>query len=109
MQRRRETFLGRPHYAVVALGRQMAYPVQQRARGGLAKILLVEDNEMNCGMLARLLERRGYQVVIAIDGDQSVRLAQVALRRWENRGIELEVPCLALDVMLNQEHREEQL
>ena len=43
----------------------------------MAKILLVEDNEMNRDMLARRLERRGYQVVIAIDGDQGVRLAQV--------------------------------
>jgi len=42
----------------------------------MAKILLVEDNEMNRDMLARRLERRGYQVVIATDGDQGVRLAQ---------------------------------
>ena len=42
----------------------------------MAKILLVEDNEMNRDMLARRLERRGYQVVIAIDGDQGVRQAQ---------------------------------
>lgn len=42
----------------------------------MAKILLVEDNEMNRDMLARRLERRGYQVVIAVDGDEGVRLAQ---------------------------------
>jgi two-component system cell cycle response regulator DivK len=42
----------------------------------MAKILLVEDNEMNRDMLARRLERRGYQVVIALDGEQGVRLAQ---------------------------------
>jgi two-component system cell cycle response regulator DivK len=42
----------------------------------MAKILLVEDNEMNRDMLARRLERRGYQVVIAIDGEQGVRLAR---------------------------------
>ena len=42
----------------------------------MAKILLVEDNEMNRDMLARRLERRGYQVVIALDCDQGVRLAQ---------------------------------
>ena len=42
----------------------------------MAKILVVEDNEMNRDMLARRLERRGYQVVIAVDGDQGVRLAQ---------------------------------
>lgn len=42
----------------------------------MAKILLVEDNEMNRDMLARRLIRRGYQVVIAVDGDQGVRMAQ---------------------------------
>ena len=42
----------------------------------MAKILLVEDNEMNRDMLVRRLERRGYQVVIAMDGDQGVRQAQ---------------------------------
>ena len=42
----------------------------------MAKILLVEDNEMNRDMLSRRLLRRGYQVVIAIDGEQGVRLAQ---------------------------------
>ena len=42
----------------------------------MAKILLVEDNEMNRDMLARRLERRGYQVVIAMDGAQGVQLAQ---------------------------------
>src|SRR5574341_962071 len=42
----------------------------------MAKILLVEDNEMNRDMLTRRLERRGYQVVIAVDGAQGVRLAQ---------------------------------
>ncbi len=36
----------------------------------MAKILLVEDNEMNRDMLARRLQRRGYQVVIAVDGEQ---------------------------------------
>ena len=42
----------------------------------MAKILLVEDNEMNRDMLARRLERRGYQVIMAVDGSQGVRLAQ---------------------------------
>lgn len=39
------------------------------------KILLVEDNEMNRDMLSRRLERKGYQVVIAVDGQQAVDLA----------------------------------
>jgi two-component system cell cycle response regulator DivK len=42
----------------------------------MAKILLVEDNEMNRDMLSRRLERRGFQIVIAVDGAQGVALAQ---------------------------------
>jgi two-component system, cell cycle response regulator DivK len=41
------------------------------------KILLVEDNEMNRDMLSRRLERRGYEVVVAVDGRQGVEMAQV--------------------------------
>ena len=44
----------------------------------MTKILLVEDNEMNRDMLSRRLERRGYEVVIAVDGQQGVDLAQSA-------------------------------
>lgn len=39
------------------------------------KILLVEDNEMNRDMLSRRLERRGYEVLIAGDGQQAVDMA----------------------------------
>jgi CheY-like chemotaxis protein len=42
----------------------------------MAKILLVEDNEMNRDMLSRRLERRGYRVVMAGDGQQGVEMAQ---------------------------------
>lgn len=42
----------------------------------MPKILLVEDNEMNRDMLSRRLQKRGYEVVIAEDGEQGVRLAQ---------------------------------
>ena len=38
----------------------------------MAKILLVEDNEMNRDMLGRRLQRRGYEVVIAVDGAEGV-------------------------------------
>jgi CheY-like chemotaxis protein len=41
----------------------------------MAKILLVEDNEMNWDMLSRRLRRRGYEVVVATDGRQGVELA----------------------------------
>lgn len=36
------------------------------------KILLVEDNEMNCDMLSRRLARNGYDIVIAVDGQEGV-------------------------------------
>ena len=42
----------------------------------MSKILLVEDNEMNRDMLSRRLQRRGYEVVIAVDGEQGVALAR---------------------------------
>jgi two-component system cell cycle response regulator DivK len=42
----------------------------------MAKILLVEDNEMNRDMLSRRLERKGYEVEIAIDGQEGVQKAK---------------------------------
>jgi CheY-like chemotaxis protein len=42
----------------------------------MTRILLVEDNEMNRDMLSRRLQRRGYEVTIAIDGQQGVTMAQ---------------------------------
>jgi two-component system, cell cycle response regulator DivK len=42
----------------------------------MAKILLVEDNEMNRDMLSRRLERKGFQVVFALDGQQGVAMAR---------------------------------
>jgi CheY-like chemotaxis protein len=41
----------------------------------MTKILLVEDNEMNRDMLSRRLERKGYAVTIAADGQQAVDMA----------------------------------
>ena len=41
----------------------------------MQKILLVEDNEMNRDMLSRRLERRGYEVLIAVDGNEGVSMA----------------------------------
>ena len=38
-------------------------------------ILLVEDNELNRDMLSRRLERKGYTVLIAVDGQQAVDMA----------------------------------
>ena len=42
----------------------------------VAKILLVEDNEMNRDMLSRRLQKRGYDIVMALDGSQGVELAR---------------------------------
>ena len=42
------------------------------------KILLVEDNEMNRDMLSRRLIRNGFEVVIAVDGQEGVNLAASA-------------------------------
>ncbi len=40
------------------------------------KILLVEDNEMNRDMLSRRLVRKGFEVVMAVDGEQAVSMAE---------------------------------
>jgi CheY-like chemotaxis protein len=40
------------------------------------RILLVEDNEMSRDMLTRRLQRKSYEVVIAVDGEEAVRMAQ---------------------------------
>jgi two-component system, cell cycle response regulator DivK len=40
-----------------------------------SKILIVEDNEMNRDMLSRRLEKRGYQVITAENGELGVQLA----------------------------------
>ncbi|HVA25683.1 MAG TPA: response regulator [Chloroflexota bacterium] len=42
----------------------------------MPKILLVEDNEMNRDMLSRRLQRRGFDVIIAVDGVEGVDMAR---------------------------------
>jgi two-component system cell cycle response regulator DivK len=42
----------------------------------MPKILLVEDNEMNRDMLSRRLAKKGYDVVIALNGEQGLALAK---------------------------------
>jgi DNA-binding response OmpR family regulator len=41
----------------------------------MGKILLVEDKEMNRNMLSRRLERKGSEVIIAVDGQAGVDMA----------------------------------
>jgi len=42
----------------------------------MTKILIVEDNEMNRDMLSRRLARRGYEIVIAVDGEEGIAAAK---------------------------------
>jgi CheY-like chemotaxis protein len=81
----------------------------------MTKVLLVEDNEMNCDMLSRRLTRRGFQVVSAVDGQQGVDFARSekpdiilmdmslpvldgweATRRVKSDGATCSVPVIAL-------------
>jgi two-component system cell cycle response regulator DivK len=42
----------------------------------MPKILLVEDNEMNRDMLSRRLARKGYEMAVAVDGQQGIDMAR---------------------------------
>ena len=42
----------------------------------MTKILLVEDNEMNRDMLSRRLKKKGFEVEIAVDGQEGVDKAK---------------------------------
>lgn len=42
----------------------------------MAKLLLVEDNDKNRDMLSRRLQRKGYEVVVAEDGDEGLETAR---------------------------------
>lgn len=45
----------------------------------MPKVLLVEDNEMNRDMLSRRLARQGFEVLMAIDGEQGVQMAKTEM------------------------------
>jgi CheY-like chemotaxis protein len=42
----------------------------------MTTILIVEDNEMNRDMLSRRLERKGYKVLLAVDGEMGLEVAR---------------------------------
>ncbi|HEX8235802.1 MAG TPA: response regulator [Abditibacteriaceae bacterium] len=42
----------------------------------MSKLLLVEDNELNRDMLSRRLQRKGYEMIMATDGQEGVQMAQ---------------------------------
>lgn len=58
----------------------------------MSKILLVEDNEMNRDMLTRRLEKRGYTVVIAVDG--AAGLAQVKAEKPDLILMDMSLPVI---------------
>ncbi|MBS3745239.1 MAG: response regulator [Wenzhouxiangellaceae bacterium] len=45
----------------------------------MATVLLVEENELNQDMLSRRLRRKGYEVTIAADGEQAIRMVAKTL------------------------------
>jgi CheY-like chemotaxis protein len=45
----------------------------------MVRLLLVEDNEMNRDAISRLLERRGFSVITAEDGEQGLQICREAL------------------------------
>ena len=42
----------------------------------MTTVLIVEDNEMNRDMLSRRLQRKGYEVLIAVDGEKGLEVAR---------------------------------
>lgn len=42
----------------------------------MAKLLIVEDNEMNRDMLTRRLERKGFTTVVAVDGVEGIEIGR---------------------------------
>jgi len=42
----------------------------------MSTILIVEDNELNRDMLSRRLQRRGYEVLLAVDGEDGLDMAR---------------------------------
>lgn len=41
----------------------------------MTKVLIIEDNEMNRDMLSRRLQRKGYEIEVAVDGEEGIRKA----------------------------------
>jgi two-component system cell cycle response regulator DivK len=54
-----------------------SHPNPEKRPSRMPKVLLVEDNEMNRDMLSRRLERKGFNVVFAMDGQAAVEMADV--------------------------------
>jgi CheY-like chemotaxis protein len=94
----------------------------------MSKILLVEDNELNRDMLSRRLQKRGYEVVMAEDGETGVMLAQSvapalilmdvslpgidgweATRRLKASAVTRDIPIIALTAYAERADRDKAL
>ena len=94
----------------------------------MRKILYVEDNEDNIYMLTQRLERKGYEVIVATNGEQGIEMAQsqrpglilmdlslpvldgwVATRRLKQSPQTSPIPVIALSAHAMAEHRERAL
>src|SRR5579875_2598587 len=85
-----------PRSGAICGGRRRARPRPLPAEGSdMAKILIVEDNEMNRDMLSRRLVRRGYAVAIASDGESGVAIA--AIERPDLILMDMSLPGMAGD------------
>jgi len=92
----------------------------------LAHILIVEDNELNRDMLSRRLERRGFEVSIAVDGQEGLDMIKSkrpdlvlmdmdlpiidgweATRQAKSDGDISSIPIIALTAHALAEHREQ--
>jgi two-component system, cell cycle response regulator DivK len=94
----------------------------------MARVLLVEDNELNRDMLSRRLQRRGYDIMLAVDGAEAVDVACAekpdlilmdmslpildgweAVRRLKASGTAASIPVIALTAHAMSGDREKAL
>lgn len=94
----------------------------------MTKILLIEDNEMNRDMLSRRLVRKGFEVLLALDGQQGLESAEreqpdlvlmdmdlpildgwEATRRMKAAEATRAIPIIALTAHAMAEHRDKAL
>ena len=91
----------------------------------MTKILYVEDNEDNVYMLSRRLKRKGFEIVIAVDGEQGVEMASsekpdlilmdlslpkmdgwTATKKIKNNNDLKSIPIIALSAHAMEEHKQ---
>jgi CheY-like chemotaxis protein len=94
----------------------------------MPRILLVEDNEMNRDMLSRRLQRKGYEILLALDGESGVEMARThvpdlvlmdmslpvldgweATRRLKASAVTRHIPIIALTAHAMSSDREKAL